>query len=246
MRKHQTCNRAFTLIELLVVIAIIGILAAMLLPALNKARQRGYTARCIGNLKQWGLCISMYSDDWSGAYFYDEHVGGSDLNFDDVNAGGRTNPYCAYFGGGDPQSRMRTMRTCPYVARRYSDLREQATFHTYSMMIPQATGARGYADLVADSAGNYWPSLKGVPQVSKFILITDTDGNSLTCGNLVDGKKRCTTMPTYDNTLPVDRHSGVCMLFGDFHVEIVPVGELTAMDQGCGTATPGNPWTQMN
>jgi len=113
----KAMRKGFTLIELLVVIAIIAILAAMLLPALAQAREKARQAGCMNNLKQLGLAIQMYVDDYDGYYMPSYYHPGWSLNSplgENCQAWGQTiMPYVGKSSGSIGTSTKLLIFKCP-------------------------------------------------------------------------------------------------------------------------------------
>ena len=261
-------KRAFTLIELLVVIAIIAILAAMLLPALSKAKEKAKRINCVSNMKQWGLASHLYAldngdtiprDGMSAAGTYGSGGDHNDQNawfnvlpsfvgersllehYNDTSAGNANYQRYPFPGG-----RGRIFH-CPSAKMSLAEVAAVSGqgadgFFSYGMNIDLKRNAAGYA--TADAyAYPKMPKLVSIRRPTDTILLFDLVFNPVS--------EVVNTSPTFNSVNPANRwrsfasrHSeGGVIVFLDSHAAFYKTKTVQAGGTMTGAAQeyPGSP-----
>jgi len=221
----------FTLIELLVVIAIIAILAAMLLPALSRAKNKAQGIMCMSNLKQVGLALTMYADDFNG--WFPPNLQGSGIggwiqgHMDWTTDAENTNTVLLLAGKIGPYTRSAGIYRCP-ADKFLSNLQLRRGWSNRARSISMNGFIEGgaYKYDKGLSTGSIWfPAYYSYnkfsdvvkPGPSELWMTVDEHPGSINDGWMITG----VTSPDAWIDLPASYHGGACGFnFVDGHSEI--------------------------
>lgn len=184
----------FTLIELLVVIAIIAILAGLLLPALGKARDTALGSNCLGNMKQIGLTLNLYSDSFASYY----PIPSDTVEWKDEGD---------YFGW------INQLRKADKVERKiFRCPSEQKRDFSYSINTHEPYRIKGGLDWATWHQSNFSKARTGS---SKLILVEESPYNMFLNGDSDQDNYTQNTCPEVEEKAA--RHGGYAIIFADGH-----------------------------